>query len=71
MKGEKLALSGLDFLNRVNEGDRAVPGKNVAVIGGGNVAIDVARTLLRLGSSPALLYRRTKHEMPAFQRRDR
>jgi cation diffusion facilitator CzcD-associated flavoprotein CzcO len=43
-----------------------VPGKKVIVIGGGNVAIDAARTSLRLGAESVMLaYRRTRHEMPA------
>ncbi|MBA4417758.1 MAG: pyridine nucleotide-disulfide oxidoreductase [Syntrophus sp. (in: bacteria)] len=67
IEGELLALSGLAFLNRVNAGSRDVPGKKVAVIGGGNVAIDVARTLLRLGAEPVVIYRRTEHEMPAVR----
>lgn len=67
MAGEALVLSGLDFLKRVNEGDRTVPGKKVAVIGGGNVAVDVARTLVRLGARPVVLYRRGRKEMPAFR----
>ncbi|HUL20439.1 MAG TPA: FAD binding domain-containing protein [Thermodesulfobacteriota bacterium] len=65
--GEKVALSGLEFLNRTNKGARDIPGKKVAVIGGGNVAMDVARTLLRLGSEPVVIYRRTRDEMPAFK----
>jgi cation diffusion facilitator CzcD-associated flavoprotein CzcO len=55
------------FLRDVALGNRSVPGKKVVVIGGGNVAIDAARTSLRLGArnrSP-LAYRRTRHEMPA------
>jgi NADPH-dependent glutamate synthase beta subunit-like oxidoreductase len=67
IEGDHLALSGLAFLNRVNAGLRDVPGKKVAVIGGGNVALDVARTLLRLGSEPVVIYRRTEHEMPAVK----
>jgi NADPH-dependent glutamate synthase beta subunit-like oxidoreductase len=67
MKGEKLALSGLGFLNRINAGDTTIPGKKVAVVGGGNVAMDVARTLLRLGAEPVVLYRRRQDEMPAFK----
>jgi NADPH-dependent glutamate synthase beta subunit-like oxidoreductase len=39
----------------------------VGVIGGGNVAIDVARSLLRLGASPVIIYRRTQAEMPALK----
>ena len=69
IEGDHLALSGLAFLNRVNAGLRDVPGKKVAVIGGGNVAIDVARTLLRLGAEPVVIYRRTEHEMPAVRER--
>jgi NADPH-dependent glutamate synthase beta subunit-like oxidoreductase len=66
IKGEKIALSGLEFLNRVNTGTREIPGRKVAVIGGGNVAMDVARTLLRLGGEPVVIYRRSQAEMPAI-----
>ena len=56
----------VDFLQRVALGERRNPGKHVVVIGGGNVAIDAARTCLRLGSeNVTLAYRRTRHEMPA------
>jgi NADPH-dependent glutamate synthase beta subunit-like oxidoreductase len=66
--GEHLALSGLAFLKQANAGDAiTLPGKNVAVIGGGNVAMDVARTLRRLGAKPVVIYRRTEKEMPAFR----
>lgn len=44
----------------------AIPGVEVAVIGGGNTAIDVARTLLRLGAKPVIVYRRRRADMPAF-----
>jgi NADPH-dependent glutamate synthase beta subunit-like oxidoreductase len=67
IKGEEIALSGLSFLNRVNTGSREMPWKRVAVIGGGNVAMDVARILLRLGARPLVLYRRTRNEMPALK----
>ncbi len=67
IKGEKFAQSGLEFLNRVNNGIIDLPGKRVAVIGGGNVAMDVARTLLRLGGEPVVIYRRTQAEMPALK----
>jgi NADPH-dependent glutamate synthase beta subunit-like oxidoreductase len=67
IKGEKIALSGLEFLNRVNTGAREIPGRKVAVIGGGNVAMDVARTLLRLGAKPVVIYRRSQAEMPAIR----
>jgi len=60
------ALQAIDFLKNVALGDRRLPGKRVVVIGGGNVAIDAARTSLRLGCSEVTLaYRRTRDEMPA------
>lgn len=59
-------IDAIDFLRRVALGDRQVPGRHVVVVGGGNVAIDAARTCLRLGSeSVTLAYRRTRSEMPA------
>ncbi len=58
--------SGLDFLKRVNRGARPDLGRRVIVVGGGNTAIDCARTALRLGSEPVVLYRRTRNEMPAI-----
>lgn len=54
------------FLGRVNLGDKRKPGKKVLVIGGGNSAIDAARTALRLGSDEVhIVYRRSRTEMPA------
>jgi NADPH-dependent glutamate synthase beta subunit-like oxidoreductase len=62
----KQVHGAVDFLRRVTLGDRHCPGKNVVVIGGGNVAIDAARTCLRLGSEQVTIaYRRTRKEMPA------
>jgi ferredoxin len=59
-------IDAIDFLRNVALGDRQVPGKKAVVIGGGNVAIDAARTCVRLGSeSVTLAYRRTRSEMPA------
>jgi len=59
-------MEAIDLLRRVALGERRVPGKQVVVIGGGNVAIDAARTCLRLGSPEVTIaYRRTRHEMPA------
>jgi NADPH-dependent glutamate synthase beta subunit-like oxidoreductase/Pyruvate/2-oxoacid:ferredoxin oxidoreductase delta subunit len=65
--GENLpgVQSGLDFLRRVKEKGSLDLGQQVTVVGGGNTAIDVVRTALRLGSKPFLLYRRTRSEMPA------
>ncbi len=70
IEGEDLegVLPALDFLRTANNGksSAAVKGKVVAVIGGGNTAIDSVRTARRLGAKEALLiYRRTKAEMPA------
>ena len=57
---------GLEFLKRVNAGERPQLGERVAVIGGGNAAVDAARTAVRLGSSEVfIIYRRTRDEMPA------
>lgn len=67
IKGENLLSHGLKFLRSVNTGVRKIPGEKVAVIGGGNVAIDVARTLLRMGAKPVLIYRRTEADMPAIK----
>lgn len=61
-------LHGVDYLRKVNLGENLNLGKRVVVVGGGNVAIDVARTALRTGSEDVfILYRRTKKEMPAAQ----
>ncbi len=59
---------GVDFLREVNlEGTTAV-GRQVAIIGGGNVAIDVSRAAIRLGAETVhILYRRTRKEMPAWE----
>ena len=69
--GENLpgVLPGLEFLRDLNLGklkEADYKGKSAAVIGGGNTAIDAARTLLRLGAKEVfLVYRRTREEMPA------
>jgi 2-oxoacid:acceptor oxidoreductase delta subunit (pyruvate/2-ketoisovalerate family) len=59
-------MSGLEFLRNVSLGKEVALGKRVAVIGGGNTAFDAARSALRLGAKPFILYRRTREEMPAF-----
>jgi len=60
-------FNALDFLREINLGDRTRPGRHVAVIGGGNVAIDAARIAKRLGcDSITVAYRRTRTEMPAY-----
>jgi len=64
--GEELALTGLEFLKAVNAGQTVHIGKRVLIIGGGNTAMDCARTALRLGAQPIVVYRRTREEMPAI-----
>jgi len=57
---------GVDFLRNINLGTAKPVGERVAVIGGGNTAIDSARTALRCGAKEVtILYRRTRKEMPA------
>lgn len=58
-------LDGLSFLRRVKAGAAPVLGARVAVIGGGNTALDAARTARRLGAQVIQLYRRGASEMPA------
>jgi heterodisulfide reductase subunit A-like polyferredoxin len=59
---------GVDFLREVNLSGSAPVGKHVAIVGGGNVAIDVARSAVRLGAeSVQIIYRRTRAEMPAWE----
>jgi NADPH-dependent glutamate synthase beta subunit-like oxidoreductase len=65
--GEDLpgVMPGLRFLREVNAGRSVSVGRRMAVIGGGNTALDCARVALRLGSEPVILYRRRREEMPA------
>lgn len=73
--GESLngVFSANEFLTRSNlmkaydpESDTPIfVGRRVAVVGGGNVAMDAARTALRLGSDVTIVYRRTEKELPA------
>lgn len=68
--GEDLkgVIHGIDFLKAVKLGRDLPVGKDVVVIGGGNTAIDSARTAVRLGArSVTLLYRRTQAMMPAYE----
>jgi NADH-quinone oxidoreductase subunit F len=68
--GEEIegVTDALAFLRDYNVAGSADVGRNVAVIGGGNAAIDAARTALRLGAkSVKVLYRRTRAEMPAYE----
>jgi len=59
-------LSGIDFLAEVASGKRPSLGRTVIVVGGGDTAVDAARTALRLGAaSVSIVYRRSREEMPA------
>jgi len=59
-------MEGVSLLREINMRNKVKLGNRVAVIGGGNAAIDVSRNALRLGASEVtLIYRRTRAEMPA------
>jgi len=59
---------GVDFLRELNLTGKTQVGKKVGIVGGGNVAIDVARSAVRLGAQEVtILYRRTRKEMPAWE----
>ena len=60
-------MSGVTFLRKVNSGEKVDLGERVAILGGGNTAMDAARSALRLGVKPLVIYRRTKEEMPAWE----
>lgn len=63
----KGVIYALDFLRDVNFGEEMEIGKNVVVIGGGNVAMDAAKAALQLGANEVtVLYRRSRDEMPAI-----
>jgi NADPH-dependent glutamate synthase beta subunit-like oxidoreductase/NAD-dependent dihydropyrimidine dehydrogenase PreA subunit len=67
--GDDLAgvFGAIDFLESVNRGNPLPVRGKVAVIGGGNAAIDAARSAIRLGAAEVkLFYRRTRNEMPAY-----
>ncbi len=65
-EGTEGVMDCLDFLKSVSSGDLKSPGKTVAVIGGGNSAVDAARTAKRLTPDVYIVYRRTRNEMPAL-----
>lgn len=65
--GEELVgvHGGVDFLREINEDGKPEIGKRCVVIGGGNVAMDVCRSAVRLGAETTVLYRRDRENMPA------
>jgi NADPH-dependent glutamate synthase beta subunit-like oxidoreductase len=64
-EGSRGVLDSLAFLRRFNDGDERPPGRRTLVVGGGNAAMDAARTARRLGSEVLVLYRRERGDMPA------
>lgn len=59
--------TGISYLSAVNQGAAIDLGAHVVVVGGGNTAIDAARTARRAGAEVTMLYRRTRTEMPAIE----
>jgi NADPH-dependent glutamate synthase beta subunit-like oxidoreductase len=67
--GEKLkgVFPGVEFLREINLGKQKSVGRRIAVIGGGNVALDAARSAVRMGAEKVeIYYRRSRREMPAI-----
>lgn len=67
-KGEELSgvMGGIEFLRKIALGEPSGIGKSVAVVGGGNTAMDACRTAVRAGAENVyVIYRRTRDEMPA------
>jgi formate dehydrogenase major subunit len=65
--GEERALSGIGFLEQVAQGNPPPLGDDVVVLGGGNTAVDCARSAVRLGArNVRILYRRSRQEMPCL-----
>ncbi len=61
-------VDAVDFLRQMEtDGEPPRLGRRVVVYGGGNTAVDVARTVKRLGAEPVIVYRRTRNEMPAHE----
>ncbi len=69
IEGEDLkgVYGAVEFLRDVNLGKKTDVGRQSVVIGGGNTAIDAARTALRLGAEVTILYRRQRKDMPAWE----
>ena len=66
IEGGDLACCGLDFLSKLRREEKMSFPETAVIIGGGNTAVDVARSLIRLGVSPLIVYRRRREDMPAF-----
>lgn len=66
IQGSDLVQDGLDFLRNLVPEEKLALNGTAAIVGGGNTAVDVARSLVRLGVSPIIVYRRRIEDMPAF-----
>jgi NADPH-dependent glutamate synthase beta subunit-like oxidoreductase len=60
-------IDAVSFLRSVASGEQPMIGRRVAVYGGGNTAMDAARTARRMGAEPLIVYRRTREQMPAHE----
>jgi NADPH-dependent glutamate synthase beta subunit-like oxidoreductase len=67
IQGGDLARDGLEFLRKLDPTQKSALGQTAAIVGGGNTAVDVARSLVRLGVSALIVYRRRLEDMPAFE----
>jgi NADPH-dependent glutamate synthase beta subunit-like oxidoreductase/ferredoxin len=65
--GDQAASDGLEFLRHMRREEITPLTGTAAVVGGGNTAVDIARSLVRLGLNPIIVYRRRKQDMPAFK----
>jgi Pyruvate/2-oxoacid:ferredoxin oxidoreductase delta subunit len=67
IQGGELVHDGLGFLRGFDPEKKLAFHGTVAIVGGGNTAIDIARSMIRLGASPLIVYRRRIEDMPAFK----
>jgi NADPH-dependent glutamate synthase beta subunit-like oxidoreductase len=67
IQGGDLARDGLEFLRNLDPAQKTPIRGMAAIVGGGNTAVDVARSLVRRGVSPLIVYRRRLEDMPAFE----
>ena len=69
VEGAEFAMDGLRFLREVNNGERPEIGDRVLIVGGGDIAVDAARSARRLGATHVkVIYPRSRVELPAHQR---